>query len=336
MAGVQVPAAVVVGERAPGIPGDPVQSGRRVRPAAPAVGLPVVFDLGLPGLAILDVDPVAVAGQRGAVAVGIDRRIGREAGSVPIRPLVQCRGGGAGSVLELDPGVVESLHPERFATADDHRTPLRDDLGEPFQDRDFGPGVAVAFDLVAALLLGVDPGIRRVDGGQLGIHEVVRDFQAQAAAVQNVEGVHVVGIRRAGDLGEGDFAVMIEGEDRAVGHQHGQAAVGSRPDPVPAQDREMDLQLALRTRAGSEQGRLAVQRADEAVDALEFCLFLLHRLLGLRRNCGAGRDNDQQDLREGGSHLVSSNRVGVCTLPPGRRLPGPAWPDLGAGVVRQN
>ena len=255
---------------------------------------------------------------------------------MPIRPLVQRRGGGAGSVLELDPGVVESLHPERFAAADDHRTPLRDDLGEPFQDRDFGPGVAVALDLVAALLLGVDPGVRRVDGGQLGIHEVVRDFQAQASAVQNVEGVHVVGIGRAGDLGEGDFAVMIQGQDRAVGHQHGQAAVGSRPDPVPAQDREMDLQLALRARAGGEQGRLAVQRADEAVDAFEFCLFLLHRLLGLRHNCGAGRDNDQQDLREGGSHLVSSNRVGVCTLPPGRRRPGPVWPDLGAGVVRQN
>ena len=136
-----------------------------------------------------------MAGQGGAVAVDVDGRVGREAGTVTLRPLIQRCGSGAGPVLELDPGVVEPPHQKRFATADDHRTPLRDDFGEPFQHRDFSPVVAVALDLVAALLLGVDPGVGRVDRRQLRVQQVVCDLQAQPAPVQDVEGVRVVGVR---------------------------------------------------------------------------------------------------------------------------------------------
>ena len=166
-----------------------------MRPAAPAVGLPVVFDVGLPGPAILDFDPPAMTGQGGAIAVDIDGRVGRELGTVTFRPLIQCCGSRAGAALELDPGVVEAPNQERFATADDHRTPLGDDFGEPGQHRDFGPTVAVALDLVAAFLLGVDPGVGGVDRRQLRVQQVVRNLQAQPAPVQDVEGVCVVGVR---------------------------------------------------------------------------------------------------------------------------------------------
>ena len=195
VAGMHVPTAVVVGERTPGIPSDPVQSGGRIRPAASAVRLPVVFDLGLPGPAILDFDPPAMPGQGGAVAVCIDGRIGREPCTVTLRPFIQRCGSDAGPVLEFDPRVVETPNQERFATADDHRTPLGDDFGESVQHRDFGRAVAIALDLVAAFLLGVDPGVRRVDRRQFRVQQVVRDFQAEPALVQDVKGVRIVGIR---------------------------------------------------------------------------------------------------------------------------------------------
>ena len=60
------------------------------------------------------------------------------------------------------------------------------------------------------------------------------------------------------------------------------------------------------------------------------------RLLRLRHACGAGRYDDQEGLREGESHLVSSNGVGVCTLPPGNRVPGPVGLDTVARAVLQD
>ena len=65
----------------------------------------------------------------------------------------------------------------------------------------------------------------------------------------------------------------------------------------------MELQLALSARTRREQGRISVQRADEAVNAVEFSSFLLY-WLRLRGTCDAGREDDQKGLREGESHLV--------------------------------
>ena len=195
VAGMHVPAAVVVGEGAPGVASDPVQSGGSMRPAAPAVGLPIVLDRGLPGPAILDFHPLAVVGQAGPVAVDIDGRVRREAGAVTPHPLIQGQCGGAGPALELDPRVVETSNQERFTVADDHRAALGDDLREAIQYGDFGPAVAVALDLVTAPLLRVDPSVRRVDRRQLPVEQVVRDVEAQPAPVQYIEGVRVVRVR---------------------------------------------------------------------------------------------------------------------------------------------
>jgi len=136
-----------------------------------------------------------VVGQAGPVAVDIDGGVCRKPGAVSPYPFIQGQSGGAGAALKFDPRVVQTLHQKGFAIADDHRTALGDDLREAVQHSDFRPAVAVAFDLVAAALFGVDPGVRRVDCRQLPVQQVVRDLEAQPAPVQDVEGVHVVRVR---------------------------------------------------------------------------------------------------------------------------------------------
>ena len=64
----------------------------------------------------------------------------------------------------------------------------------------------------------------------------------------------------------------------------------------------MELQLALSARTRGEQCRISVQGADEAVDAVELSSFMLYRLR-LRGAGSACREDDQEGLREGESHL---------------------------------
>ena len=307
---MQVPTAVVVGERPPGIARDPIQSGGSVGPATPAVGLPVVIDIWLPGAPVFDVYPPAVLAQGTAVAVGVDGGVGREAGTMTLCPVVQRCGRGAESGLELGPGVVDAANENDLAASNDRRTPLGDDFGETVQHGDLGPAVAVAVDLVPAALFGVDPGIGGVHGRQLRVQQMVCNFEPEAPAVKDVERVRIVAVGRAGDLREGHFAVVVQGEDRAVGHQHRETGAGSGPDPVAAQDRQVEFQLALRTGANCEQRCLAFQGADEAVDTVEAFRFVRYgRLRGAGGACAESERDDQQSRRDWNSHLSSPIRV---------------------------
>ena len=136
-----------------------------------------------------------MVGQAGPVPVDVDRRVRRQASAVTPNPLIQGQCGASGPAPELDPRVVETPNQERLTIADDHGTPLGNDLREAIQHGDFRPAVAVALGLVAAPLFGVDAGVRRVDCRQLPFQQVVRDLEAQPPPVQYVEGVRVVRVR---------------------------------------------------------------------------------------------------------------------------------------------
>ena len=230
--GMPVPAAVVVGERAPGIPRHPVETGGCVRPPAPAVRLPVVLDVRLPGPAIVDLDPLTMGAQGVAVAAGINGGVGHEAGPMARGPVIQGGSRHARAVLELDPGVVETVGHERLTAANDHRAPLRHDFRESGENRHLGPAASVAVNLVTAVLLHVDPGVGRVHYGQLRFEKVIFDFQAQPPPVQDVERVLILAVRRPGDPFQGDLGVVIHGQDRTVRHEDGEPRVRRRPDPI--------------------------------------------------------------------------------------------------------
>ena len=183
---MHVPAAIVVGERTPGIPSHPVEPGGSIRPPAPAVGLPVLLDARLPGPSIVDLDPLAMRAQRVAVAADIDRGIGHETGSMAFRPVSQRGRRHARTVLELDPGVVETVGHERLAATNDDRPPLRHDLRESGKNRHLGPAASVTVNLVATVLLDIDPGVGGVHHRQLRFKKVICDLQAQPAPVEDV------------------------------------------------------------------------------------------------------------------------------------------------------
>ena len=291
---MHVPAAVVVGERTPGIPSHPVEPGGSIRPPAPAVGLPVLLDARLPGPSIVDLDPLAMRTQGVAVAADIDRGIGHETGPMAFRPVGQRGRRHACTVLELDPGVVETVGHERLAATNDDRTPLRHDLRESGKNRHLGPAASVAVNLVATVLLDVDPGVGRVHHRQLRFEKVIRDLQAQAAPVEDVERVLVLAVRRSGNALERDLRVVIQGQDRSVRHEDGESRARRRPDPVAPQDRQVEFKLALSAGTGREQGRVSVQRTDETVDAGQALRLFLARSVRCPGG-GCGKDHRQRD-----------------------------------------
>ena len=291
---MHVPAAVVVGERTPGIPSHPVEPGGSIRPPAPAVGLPVLLDARLPGPSIVDLDPLAMRAQGVAVAADIDRGIGHETGPMAFRPVSQRGRRHACTVLEFDPGVVETVGHERLATTNDDRPPLRHDLRESGKNRHLGPAASVAVNLVATVLLDVDPGVGGVHHRQLRFKKVIRDLQAQAAPVEDVERVLVLAVRRSGNALEGDLRVVIQGQDRSVRHEDGESRARRRPDPVAPQDRQVEFKLALGAGTGREQGRVSVQRADETVDAGQALRLFLARSVRCPDG-GCGKDHRQRE-----------------------------------------
>ena len=326
---VPVPTAVVVGERPPGIPRHPVQPGGSVGPPAPAVRLPVLLDVGLPGPSILHLDPLAVLAERVAVATGVDSGVGHESGPMVTRPVVQRGRGHAGAALELDPGVVEAVGDEGFAAAYDHRPPLRYDFREAGEDGYLGPAASVVVDLVAAVLLQVDPGIRCVDHGEVRLGKVVFQLQAEPPPVEEVERVRVLAVRRTGDPREGDLGVVVQRQDRAVRHEDGESRVRRRPDPIAAQDRQMEFQIALGAGTSREQGGVPIQGANEAVDAGEALRVFRSRRLAPGDGCGEDdRKGDGAD-RKRVSHLtVPLRNRSAGKLPPPCHCP--VWSKLRA------
>ena len=299
-----VPTAVVVGERTPGIPSHPVEPGRSVRPPAPAVGLPVLLDARLPGPSIVDLDPLAMRAQRVAVTARIDGGIGHETGPMAFRPVIERGSSRPCAALELDPGIVETVGHERLAAADDHRSPLRHDFRESGENRHLGPAATVAVNLVAAVLLHVDPGVGCVQDRQLRFEKVTFDLQAQPAPVQDVERVLVFAVRRSGDPLKSDLRVVVQGQDRTVRHEDRESRARRRPDPVASQNRQVEFKFALSARTGREQGRVSVQRADETVDAREALrLFLARSIRCPDGGCGKDERRHEDADRKQVSHL---------------------------------
>ncbi len=301
-----VPAAVVVGERAPGIPRHPVETGGSVGPPAPAVRLPVLLDARLPGPSIVDLDPLAMGAQGVAVAAGIDGGVGHETGPMARGPVIQGGSRHARAVLELDPWVVETVGHERLTTANDHRAPLRHDFRESGENRHLGPAASVAVNLVAAVLLHVNPGVGRVHYGQLRFEKVIFDLEAQPPPVQDVEGVLILAVRRPGDPFQGDLGIVVQCQDRTVRHEDGEPRVRRRPDPIAPQNRQVEFEFALGAGTSREQGGVSIQCADETVDAGEStCVFLPRSV----RRPDAGRGKDHRKREDADRKRVSHRTV---------------------------
>jgi hypothetical protein len=242
--------------------------------------------------------------QRVAVAADIDRGIGHETGPMAFRPVSQRGRRHACTVLELDPGVVETVGHERLAATNDDRPPLRHDLRESGKNRHLGPAASVAVNLVAAVLLDVDPGVGGVDHGQRRLKKVICDLQAQPAPVEDIERVLVLAVRRSGNALESDLRVVVQGQDRPVRHEDRESRARRRPDAVASQNRQVEFKFTLSAGTGREQGRVSVQRADEAVDASKFLrLFLARSVRCPGGGCGKDHRKREDADRKRMSHL---------------------------------
>ncbi len=261
------PAAVVIGNPAPGLIGDPGVAGGRPGPPALPVGAPAVGDVGPPVGDAVDLDPVAGVVERrrviGEMGFDVPRAARGALGPVGQHSTPALEVVGFVGRAELEVRLTAPQGDDRFVGTHHGGAAVGDHLGVPATGDDPCPGFTVApdagLDPILAGLLHVDGGVRGDDARELVAERFVGDCEEELAAFEPQDGDALLAVAREGDALEDDAGRAAEEEAIAIRKRQLESRARLDANQIAGEEGLVGLERLADSLPGSGDGRRPLQ-----------------------------------------------------------------------------